>query len=290
MQKLLKSKLFFFLKIVITFTILYLIFRKIDFHVLFHSFCQISFMTIVLMLITTAMKIFIEYRNWGHFLKINPDYVAKPAEIFKSHMIGHSLSLVVPGGLGVAGKVFFLDNAKTLTFMSLGVEKFFQIWINLLFASFAAIFYFRKMNITIPIAIFIFVLFLPLLIYWLKHLNRIKSIDKYFQEYFKVMPRISALQIAYMFLTIFQYFILINTFRPYHIFSAIISVPLILISNLIPITYAGLGLREKFAIEVLAKYSISSEHAVTVTLTIFFFTSVLPALTGLVLLLKKKKS
>ncbi|MCF7792365.1 MAG: flippase-like domain-containing protein [Candidatus Cloacimonetes bacterium] len=288
MQRLLKNRLFFYFKIVVTIIILYFVFRKIDLVVLINSFKQISLPVILAMFITTVIKIYIEYKNWGHYLSINPDYKLRPRDIFKSHMIGHSLSLIIPGGLGVAGKVFFLDNSKGHTFMSLGVEKFFQIWINLLFASFAAIFYFRKMNILIPIVVFVFVIFLPLFIYWIKHLNRRKSIEKYFREYIKILPRVSFMQITYMFITIFQYFVLVNVFLKYHIFSAIISVPLILSSNLIPITYAGLGLREKFAIEIFSKYAISSEIAVAVTLTIFLFNSVLPALVGIVLFMRKK--
>lgn len=288
MQKLLKNRLFFLIKIVITLTILYFIFRKIDVNLLFDSFRKISLNVLLIMVITTIIKIYIEYRNWGHYLSLNPNYQRKPKDVFLSHMIGHSLSLMLPGGVGVAGKVFFIENSKGHTFMSLGVEKFFQVWINLLFASFAAIFYFRKMNIMIPSVVLVFVIFLPLFIYWIKHLNRKKSIEVYFQEYIKILPRVSFMQITYMFITIFQYFVLVNVFVKYHIFSAIISVPLILSSNLIPITYAGLGLREKFAIEVFSKYSISSEIAVTVTLTIFFFNSVLPALVGLILLIRKK--
>ncbi|MDO9576325.1 MAG: lysylphosphatidylglycerol synthase transmembrane domain-containing protein [Candidatus Cloacimonadales bacterium] len=289
MKKILKSRFVFFLKIIVTITILYFVFRKIDFQVLFHSFSQIKISVIAVLLITTTIKIFIEYKNWGNYLMINPEYKPKPSEIFKSHMIGHSLSLLIPGGIGAAGKAFFINNSKSHTFMSVGVEKFFQTWINLLFASFAAIFYFRKINISIPIAVFVFVIILPLLIYWFKHLNRIESIEKYFLEYIRILPNISVMQIIYMFITIFQYFILVNVFRPFHIYSAIISIPLILSSNLIPITFAGLGLREKFAIEVFSKYSISSEIAVAVTLTIFLFNSVLPAIVGLILFLKKKK-
>ncbi len=288
MKKLLNNKIFFVLKLLISALILYLIFNKIELSVLVHSFMKIDLPVVIIMTITSVIKVYIEYLNWGHYLSLNPDYKIRPKDVFKSHMIGHSLRLIIPGGLGSAGKVFFVDNSKSHTFMSLGVEKFFQIWITLLFASFAAIFYFRKMNIFIPIVVFIFVIFLPLFIYWIKHLNRKKSIEKYFMEYIKILPRVSFRQITYMFITIFQYFVLVNVFLKYHIFSAIISVPLILSSNLIPITYAGLGLREKFAIGVFSKYSIASEIAVTVTLTIFFFNSVLPALVGLILFLKKK--
>ncbi|MDP8200653.1 MAG: lysylphosphatidylglycerol synthase domain-containing protein [Candidatus Tenebribacter burtonii] len=290
MEKLIRNRYFYFIKIIITLIILYFIFRKIDFQVLFHSFCQIKVSVIIVMLITTAIKIYIEYKNWGHYLAINPDYKPKPSEIFKSHMIGHSLNLLIPGGIGVMGKVFFIENSKTNTFISIGVEKFFQVWINLLFASFAAIFYFRSKFILPTILAFILIIFLPFIICLLKHFDKKNNFAVYFKQYWKIIPRIFVMQILYMFITIFQYFILLNNFISFHFFSAVVSIPLILISNLIPITYAGLGLREKFAIEVFSKYTISAEIAVTVTLTIFLFNSVLPAIVGMVLLLRKKKS
>ncbi len=92
-----------------------------------------------------------------------------------------------------------------------------------------------------------------------------------------------------MFLTIFQYFILLNNFVSFHFFSAVVSIPLILFSNLIPITYAGLGLREKFAIEVLAKYDISSETAITASLTVFIFNVLLPSLIGVYYIIQRKR-
>jgi uncharacterized membrane protein YbhN (UPF0104 family) len=204
-------------------------------------------------------------------------------------MIGHALRFLIPGGHAVIGKMYFVKNEKKLSFMSIGIEKFFQIWINLLFASFAAIFYFRNKFILPTIIAFVFIIFLPFIIYLLKYLDKKDSLAKYFKQYWKIIPRIFFMQIAYMFLTIFQYFILLNNFVSYHFFSAVISIPLILFSNLIPITYAGLGLREKFAIEVLSKYGISSETAITVSLTVFIFNSLLPAFIGLFFIIKSKR-
>ena len=67
------------------------------------------------------------------------------------------------------------------------------------------------------------------------------------------------------------------------------TIPLILFSNLIPITYAGLGLREKFAIEVLSKYGISSEIAITASLTVFIFNVLIPAVVGLYYIIRSKR-
>lgn len=288
MEKLLKNRYLYFLKIIVTSIILYFIFRKIDFRQLYLTFTELKFSYIVIIVLTAGIKIFIEYVNWGHYLRINPDYKPKRSEIFKSHMIGHALRFLIPGGHAVIGKMYFVKNEKKLSFMSIGVEKFFQIWINLLFASFAAIFYFRRQFILPTIIAFIFITCLPFIIYLLKHLDRKENLTKYFKQYWKIIPRIFFMQIVYMFITIFQYFMLLNTFISFHFFSAVVSIPLILFSNLIPITYAGLGLREKFAIEVLAKYNITSETAIAVSLTVFIFNVLLPALIGLFFIIRSK--
>ena len=289
MEKLIKNRYFYFVKIIITSIILYFIFKNINFHQLYLSFTELKLSYILLIIVTAGIKIFIEYINWGHFLKINPEYNPKKSEIFSSHMIGHALRFLIPGGHAVIGKMYFVKNEKKLSFMSIGIEKFFQIWTNLLFASFAAIFYFRSKFILPTILAFIFIIFLPFIIYLLKHLDRKKNLTIYFKQYWKIIPRIFVMQISYMFLTIFQYFILLNNFVSFHFFSAIVSIPLILFSNLIPITYAGLGLREKFAIEVLAKYNISSETAVSTSLTVFIFNVLLPAFIGLYYIIKRKR-
>lgn len=289
MEKLIRNRYFYFIKIIITSVILYFIFRKINFHQLYISFIELKLSSILLIIFTAGIKIFIEYLNWGSYLKINPEYNPKKSEIFSSHMIGHALRFLIPGGHAVVGKMFYVNNEKKLSFMSVGIEKFFQIWINLLSASFAAVFYFRSKFILPTILAFVFIIFLPFIIYLLKHLDRKNNFTTYFKQYLKIIPRIFIMQIVYMSLTIFQYFILLNNFLHFHIFSAIVSVPLILFSNLIPITYAGLGLREKFAIEVLSKYGISSETAITVSLTVFIFNVLLPSLIGLYFIIRSKR-
>ncbi len=289
MNKIFKSRIFYVIKIAITLTILYFIFHKIDFKQLGKAILAIDSKTLLLLLITTGSKLFIEVYNWSRYLKVNPDYELTWKDIFRSHMIGHSLRFLIPGGHAVVGKMYFVNNSKKLSFLSVGMEKFFQIWINLVFAAFASIFYFREQTILLTIIVFLIILFLPFLLYYTRHLSRKKNWEKYFLSYRKIIPRIAILQGCYMAITIFQYFLLLNVFKAFHIFSAIISIPLILFANIIPITYAGLGLREKFAMEILAKYDISVEIAVATSLVIFLLNSVLPAIIGVVCLLKNRK-
>lgn len=289
MEKLTKSRIFYIIKILLSLIILYFIFRKLDVSDLIENFRHISVTTIIIVFIVTIARIYLEYRIWGYYLRINPDYITNKNEIFRSLLIGYSLRFLLPGGYAEVGKMYFIDNEKKHSFMSIGIEKFFQGWKTILFASFAAIFYFRQKFIIPTIIIFVFILLIPFILYFVKYFDRKKSLISYFEEYKKIIPKIFVIQILLMFTTILQYFLIINNFFRFHIFSAIISIPLIMFFSLIPITFAGLGLRETFAIEVLAKYDISSEVSVTTALTIFIINLLIPALVGVYFLLKYKK-
>jgi glycosyltransferase 2 family protein len=61
------------------------------------------------------------------------------------------------------------------------------------------------------------------------------------------------------------------------------------ISNSIPITISGLGLREGFAIHFLKDFGFGAEQAVAATLSVFLMHDVIPALVGAIVLLRARK-
>jgi uncharacterized membrane protein YbhN (UPF0104 family) len=56
--------------------------------------------------------------------------------------------------------------------------------------------------------------------------------------------------------------------------------PWILLTNLVPITPAGLGVREGTAVAILHTYGVQVATAVNATLLLFVINSLLPALLG----------
>ncbi len=287
MEKIKKRRILFILKILITVIILVIIFRKLHLSDLYCNFIEIPLRIIVLLLLTTIIKLTTQYLNWKKYLKINPDFSGSNLDILKSYFIGDALRFILPGGYGTFGKIYFLNNKKVLTAISIGLEKFFQIWVNLLFASFAAIFFFESVSIYLKLILFLLILFLPLIIYTISFFWRAKKI--YFKQYLKIIPHVLFLQLLHNFLTIIQYYLILNIFISISFFKTLISVSLFMIANIIPITYSGLGLRETFAINILAKADAVPEVAVTSSLTIFFFNLVLPAFLGLYFILKSRK-
>lgn len=278
------------LKIIITALILYFIFKKIQFDQLIADFLTIKLWVILLIIITTIIKLFIQAYNWGKYLKMNSDYTPKKFEVLKSYFVGLALRFVGPGGIGVVGKIYFVNNKKKATLASIGVERIFLTWKNIFFAAFAAIFFFTNINMIIKVAVLIAVIFLPFIIYLFSFLTKNENIQSYSLNYLKKTPEIMLAQIIFVFITFYQYFILLRNFVDISFFKIMISVPLIHISHIIPLSFNGFGLRETFAIEVFSKYGISPELAVTATFLIFFFNSVVPAIIGVYYIFRIKHS
>ena len=97
------------------------------------------------------------------------------------------------------------------------------------------------------------------------------------------------MQIIFTFISFFQYYIILKNFAKISFFDVMISVPLVHISHILPVSFSGFGMREIFAIEVFSRFNINPEAAVTTTLMIFFMNSVLPAFVGAYLLLRANK-
>ena len=287
MNKRIKKYGILFLKFTVSILILYFLFHKIQLQEVLLEMQKIPILLICLLLFTALIKQIIEILNWYFMLSINPSFKANIKTIIRSHFIGQSLRFLVPGGHAVVGKMFFIENSKKASFLSIGVEKFFQIWIVSFFAAVSSLFYFHEFKILVRIIALTFIILLPFLLYIFKFFwKRAKHI--YFNQYRSILPKIMISQISYMLITITQYYILLQFFDNLSFKHTFVSVPLILFANVIPITYAGLGLRESFAITVLSRYSINPVYAVSVSLIVFIFNTFLPAVAGIFFWVKKK--
>ena len=282
-----KKQISFILKIAVSLIILVFIYSKINFGMFTTNIKQLSLLTLVLLVITAILKHITQGYNWYHALTINPKYKPTTYDIIKSYMIGLSLGFVLPGGYATYGKMYFIDNSKKATFVSVLIEKFFQTWGNLFFASLATIYYFRNIDLWIRLVIAVSVTFSPAILLGIIYF--IPKYRVYLPTLRKIFPKIIISQMIYIPLTVVQYWLILKSFTDITFLQSCISTTLILSSNVIPITFSGLGLREYFAIKVLAKYGITNTAAVTVALLIFVINLLLPALIGVVYIINHKR-
>ena len=77
-----------------------------------------------------------------------------------------------------------------------------------------------------------------------------------------------------------QAYLLLLAFQPIQ-YSTILSVfPLILLTNLIPVTIGSLGVREGTAIYLLSQFGVPAAIAISVSLLLFVFDTVIPGCIG----------
>ena len=288
-NKIFHKRILFVVKIGITLLILWYIFRQIDFSEVFRAASRLNLTIVALLLIISVIKFITQFKNWEACLRITTDYQPAKNEVLKSHFIGQALRFLIPGGHATFAKVYFVTNKKRATLFSIGIERFMQTWTNLWFASWAAMIYFKQFSINLRVGGVIIITLIPVIVYWSSRALKKDSWKVYFDQYIKIVPLITLRQFLFVLLTVTQYFLIINQYYTLGFASLLISVPLILVANIIPITYAGLGLRETFAIYLLRDFNILPEIAVTASLIVFLINSVLPALVGAILILTTKR-
>jgi len=278
--------------------ILYFIFSRIDYKKAIGLITQIDSIYIWLLLVTiTVIKFFTQVLNWSYCLEIFLEASSEFRRILKTHFIGLALRFFVPGGYATVGKMLYFEaeNRKKV-FFSILAEKFFGVWIIFFFVAAAYMIYppsienngagmfvTRLLLQLLGIFVILFPLLVPLLIR--RYLGQ-----QLFLNYISAMPKILVVQIVYIVLTFTQYYILLKFFTgELEFYKVALGVSLVLVSNVIPITYSGLGLREATSAWVLPSLAgIDIEVAVGVSLIIFFLNSVLPALPGIWFIIKKE--
>ncbi len=267
--------------------ILYLILKKIHLAVIIDNFEKIPFSLITYLLFWVVVKSVFQIINWYHFLKLNKKYQTNKSEIIKTFFIGNALKFALPGGYATFGKAFFLNNNKRDSFLSVAFEKFILTWVNILSLLIGLYYYFDEFSRIYGLLILIIFFVFPFLIPFLKSFFSKDDHISYFEQYRKKIFVTIIFQVIQKLITIYQYYLILNFFGKISFLKNMIASFIVLSSNVLPITISGLGLRESFAMNIYPKYGISAEIAVSASLIIFFINNVIPALPGLIFIIKK---
>jgi uncharacterized membrane protein YbhN (UPF0104 family) len=108
--------------------------------------------------------------------------------------------------------------------------------------------------------------------------------------YLKLAPAMVVAQIVITLLNYVQYWILLDQVQSVSFWEIMNRMSLSHLAYGIPITFAGLGIKEKLAIPLLSDIGYMSEHIVSTTLIIFIIQDVAAALIGAAIFLKVKRT
>lgn len=276
------------LKLALTGFIIWSIFRKMDFGQVLSSLVSLPVWLLLSLLLLSLLRHWGQFLTWGYALQINPLYKVNWKEVFNSYIISQPLRFAIPGGLGMTGKILYITNSSLLaTGLSYGIERFLIIWGIWVFAIVSGAFYFTRIQLWARLLVVVVALSVPLLGYFvLGAREKWRHLQEHYRTY---APRIIGVQLLVALTAYLQYWLLLKRVAPIGFGDTLMRMSLTQLSVSIPITWAGLGLRETFAIHFLSEAGFQAIQAVTATLTMFIIQDVLAALMGSIFFLRVKK-
>ena len=269
----------FVLKVLITGMILFGLFRKMDLHQVWQNLVSQPLWLIMALLGLSMLKHIGLYLTWQFSLQMNPLYQLNRVEVFDSYMIGQALRFAVPGSWGIFGKVAFVSNSsRSASLLSCVLERIFVTWGIFVFASLALLYIPQGITAWVRWPLFIFILTLPIWLYFVFLVNR-RWISMR-SNYLKYASGMVLSQIALSLANFFQYWLMLQLTQSVSFWDVIKRMSLSHLSYSIPVTVAGLGLKESFAVSLLSKIGLQPESIASTSLAIFIINDVLPALIG----------
>jgi uncharacterized membrane protein YbhN (UPF0104 family) len=168
------------------------------------------------------------------------------------------------------------------------VEKFFQTYIKLLLVLVVFPLFYPEHRIWLWLfagAAMLLYFFLPAL-WGQKFMERFREKEL---DYKRIFLQTLAYSLVIYFCLILQYYILLNDANSISLLNTGLTVTMIWGSGLLPISVAGLGVRENLAAFFLANYGIPPYTAVGIALLIFVFNTIVPALIGLTFIYQRRQ-
>ncbi len=275
----------FFSRLLLTIILLIFILGKVATYSVWQSLLSVQQKNVLLAMILIIIHILIKSYKWYLLSKqLHSDNTFWGA--MQSYLRG--TRLVTPSRIGELGRVIGMKGNKlqlgSLTF----VDKVSELWIVIFFVLLGGQRLLTQANSIVIIGILAVIL---LFFYQFRRLNKaltdlipFELLKNILRGFTLVSWPLSNILLILSFLTMSVYFLqaylLLNAFQSVTVATVLMVFPLVLLTNLVPITIGSLGIREGVAIYLLAPFGVAAEVAVSVSLLLFLFDTIIPGILG----------
>lgn len=294
-----KKKLSFFIKGLTSFILLYLIVRKLGISQLVGKLSEgeidYLFAGISLGLICNAIKLF----KWSYL--VNSTIKSSFWDNFKSYTLGNSFGLVTPLRAGELGRALYYQKEHSsyivgLTIFDRGLDVTAVLVLSVagsfaLFGpAFGSVITLSAVFATVSLFKSNFILeiirrMLPDRLRKARVIEFLNSLDRLDISYVSISLGLSLL--AFM-LSIIELYFLILAFEKVTITAVFLSIPMMSLSNVLPISIMGLGVREGVAFYLLSQFGVSGYASVSAAFLSFIVNNLLLGITGVFFISKIK--
>lgn len=273
-----KKKSYLIFKIIISILFLVFLFYIIKPQQILSAMRNADAVWIILALLLLPLNMFLQSLRWKVLVTLSKEKVSNK-EILSSILYSFSYSIFTPARLGEIGRAFHITNSKKDEMVVLAFyEKFFAFCALMLFGLISLSFH-ESFYYLIAVVAVIVLMFSSK--YLAQHLP-------YFKRYTSILSgvhtsKILLISLLFVFVYIFQFYLILNAFRPVNIFGAFFFISIVMLVNAIPITFSGLGLRELASVYFFKQIFVNPGQAASASLILFTINILLPTFTGFIL-------
>ena len=265
------------LKIGFSFVILYFLFSSIDITHLTEYLSNAGMKIVLLVFVSGIGLLFMEYLRFYISLKPVIDNTQK-TPLWRVFFSGYALRFVIPGGHGELGKMVFVSGRYSHRLLAYLLDKG-SLAIVVLAGGLMGIW---RLYPGLRIYYFGILVILPLFYITARYFLRKKKIslsDIGGYPFRRVLFTNIPLSIAHVLIMSFQYWLVLKA-EQIPFIAIFTTVNIVLFAIMIPVSFAGLGVREWTTLQLLRHHAISKESAILAPLLVFLCNVFVPALIG----------
>jgi glycosyltransferase 2 family protein len=286
------------IKICLTILIVWYLLEQLPLEKMHQTICNGNIKYLVISFIFVPLFILVKALKW-HLIVRNAGATEGFGLSIKAILVGLGFGIITPGRAGeVARAQFYKSTDKYVVSILVFTDRIIDLLTILIFCnyyffnSFDGKYFFIALFLNLSGIVLIcfsrfYNRFLKLLIYKID-VGFIKKIATKFllateSLNLENIIKYSSISIVIWIISIIQFFFIVSAFQNFTLIGAVESYPVIQLSNLIPVTIMGLGIREGLSVIVLNKFEINENVAVLASFLGYFINIFLPAILGLII-------
>jgi hypothetical protein len=307
----LRSRVFFWTKIILTITVLILLIVTIHPREISSAFSGARYPLVMVSLILVIPNLGLRAMKWGYILRqVKPE--ATMSEIVKNLLIGFTFAVVTPGQLGEFGRAFFITGRPRLELIGLSfVDKIYNLIPIILGGSLGLLFlpglvFGGNLYVFISSCILVGLLWLILSLIllsprWIRDLFYAVNVMLPYRDKIKVLLSgldpifirqsvfMTSLGVAHYMVAIIQYYLLVLSFQAVGFLDAFRASSATLFTKAaLPISIGGLGVGETASVGFFRIFEIGQAAAFNSSVMLFTMNVLFPAVLGFFILLRQR--
>ncbi len=280
------------LKIILTVSIVGFIVSKIGLERFVRTIETINPYLFLFAFFCFPLVVFVGSRKWYGMIR----HEAKNAtykEALVSFLGGLSLGLLTPGRVGEFGRVAFIRDGRAGRLVGIAfVDRLIDLEVTLALgigSVFVFLGYLPAFLLALAVLTGFFFIFSPK--FFLSFIGRILHFLPFKEKLQGMLGGMASIpagaliscllfRLLASFIDIFQFYLLINSFTAIKFFNVLCVYPIIILTNILPLTIGGIGIREGTSILTLSRFDIAPEAAANASFLLFSINTLIPGLIG----------